>query len=53
MKTHIGVDAESGLVRTLVTTASNVHDVTQAQDLLTYEGAGARTRAAHVKIVVP
>ena len=35
MKAHIGVDAESGLVHTLVTTAANVHDVTQAhQDLL-------------------
>jgi IS5 family transposase len=30
----IGVDAESGLAHTLVTTASNVHDVTLAQDLL-------------------
>jgi IS5 family transposase len=34
MKAHIGVDAESGLVHTLMTTAANVHDVTQAQDLL-------------------
>jgi IS5 family transposase len=34
MKAHIGVDAESGLVHTLVTTAANVHDLTQAQDLL-------------------
>lgn len=34
MKAHIGVDAESGLVHTLVTTAANVHDVTQAQNLL-------------------
>jgi len=34
MKAHIRVDAESGLVHTLVTTAANVHDVTQAQDLL-------------------
>jgi IS5 family transposase len=29
---HIGVDAESGLIHTLVMTAANVHAVTQAQD---------------------
>ena len=34
MKAHIGVDAQSGLVHTLVGTAANVHDVTQAQTLL-------------------
>jgi IS5 family transposase len=34
MKAHIGVDAEFGLFRTLVTTAANVHDFIQAQDLL-------------------
>ena len=34
MKAHIGVDAESGLVHTLVTTAANSHDVTQAHALL-------------------
>jgi IS5 family transposase len=34
MKAHIGVDAHTGLVHTLVGTAANVHDVTQAQDLL-------------------
>jgi IS5 family transposase len=34
MKDHNGVDAESGLVHSLVTTAANVHDVTQAQNLL-------------------
>lgn len=34
MKAHIGVDAESGIVHTLVTTAANVHDVTQAHALL-------------------
>lgn len=27
MKAHIGVDAQSGLVHTLVGTAANVHDV--------------------------
>lgn len=34
MKAHIGVDAQSGLVHTLVATSANVHDVTQAQALL-------------------
>ena len=31
---HVGVDAESGLVHTMVGTAANVADVTQAHDLL-------------------
>lgn len=34
MKMHIGVDADSGLTHTLVTTAANVNDVTQAHALL-------------------
>ena len=34
MKAHVGVDAESGLVHTLVGTAANVADVTRAHDLL-------------------
>ncbi len=34
MKAHIGVDAESGLVHSVVTTAANVNDVTQAHKLL-------------------
>ena len=34
MKVHIGVDAKSGLVHTLIGTAANVHDVTQVQALL-------------------
>ncbi|MBB1630551.1 hypothetical protein A9975_06710 [Cupriavidus sp. UME77] len=34
MKAHIGVDAESGLVHTVVGTAANVNDVTQAHALL-------------------
>jgi IS5 family transposase len=34
MKAHIGVDAHSGLVHSIVGTAANVHDVTQAQALL-------------------
>ena len=34
MKAHIGVDAESGLVHTVIGTAANVNDVTQAGTLL-------------------
>ncbi len=34
MKAHIGVDAESGLVHTMVTTPANAHDVTQVHELL-------------------
>lgn len=34
MKAHIGVDAESGLVHTVVGTAANVSDVTQAHALV-------------------
>ena len=34
MKAHIGVDAESGLVHSVATTAANVNDVTQAHKLL-------------------
>jgi IS5 family transposase len=34
MKAHIGVDAESGLTHTVIGTAANVNDVTQAQGLL-------------------
>ena len=34
MKAHIGVDAESGLLHTVVGTAANVNDVTQAHALV-------------------
>jgi IS5 family transposase len=34
MKAHIGVDAESGITHTLVTTPANTADVTQAHQLL-------------------
>ena len=34
MKAHIGVDASSGLIHSLVTTPANGHDVTQAGNLL-------------------
>jgi transposase, IS5 family len=56
MKAHIGVDAESGLVHSLVGTAANVNDVTQAGALLHgkegvafgdagYRGVGKRAEA--------
>jgi IS5 family transposase len=41
MKAHIGVDAESGLVHTVVATAANVNDVTQAGALLHGEETNA------------
>jgi transposase, IS5 family len=34
MKAHIGVDAQSGLVHSVTTTAANAHDITQAAALL-------------------
>jgi transposase, IS5 family len=34
MKVHIGVDAESGLVHTVIGTAANVHDINAAEALL-------------------
>ncbi len=34
MKAHIGVDADSGLVHTVTTTAANANDITQAHALL-------------------
>ena len=34
MKAHVGSDAESGLVHTVVGTAANVNDVTRGHDLL-------------------
>ncbi|CUA96545.1 IS5 family transposase [Thiomonas bhubaneswarensis] len=39
MKCHIGVDADSGLVHTVVGTAANVNDVTQAHALVHGEEA--------------
>lgn len=40
MKAHIGVDAHSGLVHTVLATAANVGDVTQAHALLHGEESG-------------
>jgi transposase, IS5 family len=34
MKLHIGVDKDYGLIRSVVTTAANVHDLTTAAELL-------------------
>jgi len=34
MKLHIGVDKDSGLIHSVVTTAANVHDLTPAAELL-------------------
>ena len=34
MKLHIGVDADTGLVHSMSATAANVHDVTEAHNLL-------------------
>jgi IS5 family transposase len=59
MKAHIGVDAESGLVHTVLGTEANVNDVTQGHGLLHgaeaivfadagYQGADKRTEATGV-----
>lgn len=39
MKAHVGADAGSGLVHTVVATAANVHDVTQAHALIREDDA--------------
>ena len=60
MKAHIGVDAESGLVHTVIGTAANVNDVTQGHALLHgqetvvfadagYQGAAKRQEATGVQ----
>ena len=60
MKAHIGVDADSGLVHTVVGTAANVNDVTQGHALLHgqeevvfadagYQGAMKREEATGVQ----
>lgn len=60
MKAHIGVDAESGLVHTVVGTAANVNDVTQAHRLIHgqesdvfadagYQGVAKREETQHIK----
>lgn len=60
MKAHIGADADSGLVHSVVTTAANVNDVTQAEHLLHgaeldvfadagYQGVGKRNPDSFAK----
>jgi IS5 family transposase len=55
MKAHIGVDADSGLVHTVTTTAANEADVEQVQDLLhgkeevVHADAGYTGAQAHVE----
>ncbi len=61
MKAHIGVDAESGLVHTVIGTGANVNDVTQATQLLHgqeqdvfadagYQGVDKRPEAQGLKV---
>ena len=61
MKAHIGVDAESGLVHTVIGTAANVNDVTQAGALLHgqetaafgdagYRGVGKRDETQDINV---
>ncbi|CAH2801469.1 MAG: Mobile element protein [uncultured Paraburkholderia sp.] len=47
MKAHIGVDAESGLVHTVVGTAANVHDINAAEALLHGEEADVYADAGY------
>lgn len=47
MKAHIGVDADSGLVHTVIGTAANVNDVTQAAGLLHGKDKHARGDAGY------
>lgn len=50
MKAHIGVDAESGLTHTVIGTAANVSDVTQAGALLHGEETNAFADAGYVGV---
>ena len=61
MKAHIGVDADSGLVHTVVGTAANVNDVTQAHALVHgeetdvfadsgYQGVGKRHETQGIEV---
>jgi transposase, IS5 family len=47
MKAHVGVDADSGLVHTVVTTAANEHDITQAHKLLHGEETHVHTDSGY------
>jgi transposase, IS5 family len=61
MKTHIGVDADSGLVHTVLGTVANVNDVTQAHALVHgeetnvladagYQGVGKRQETQDIEV---
>jgi transposase, IS5 family len=50
MKAHTGVDAESGLVHSLVGTAANVEDVTQVDQLLNGEETYVSGDAGHTGV---
>jgi IS5 family transposase len=50
MKAHIGADADSGLVHSVVGTAANVHDVTQAHALVHGEEAHVFGDAGYVGV---
>ncbi len=47
MKAHVGVDAASGLVHTLIGTAGNVSDVTQSHALLHSDETAALGNAGY------
>ena len=48
MKAHIGVDAVSGLVHTVVGTAANVSDISQAASLLQGEESSVHADAGYI-----
>jgi IS5 family transposase len=56
MKVHIGVDKDSGLIHSVLTTAANVHDITPASELLhgdeevVYGDAGSQGIAKRAEI---
>lgn len=50
MKAHIGVDAESGLVHTVVGTSANVTDVTQTAEVLHGEEKTVYLDAGHTGV---
>jgi IS5 family transposase len=50
MKAHIGADANSGLVHTVIGTAANVSDVTQAGALLHGDETDVFADAGHVGV---
>jgi len=47
MKSHIGVDEESGIVHTVTSTAANHHDITEAHNLIREEDETVRGDAGY------